>query len=62
MTVWNVTSCSKGKKCKVVPVHAMKAYWGSKGIAPFILNPGLFTKEKDSWYLKPKTYFMYQEL
>jgi len=44
----------------------MKAYWESRGIAPLILNPGLFTKEKDSWYsfnfLKPKTCFMYQQL
>ena len=40
VTVWNVTSCSKGKKCKVVPVHAMKVYWGDRGIAPLILNLG----------------------
>jgi hypothetical protein len=26
------------RKVKVVPVHAMKAYRGSKGIAPLILN------------------------
>jgi len=26
--------------CKVSPDHAMEAYRGNKGIAPFILNPG----------------------
>jgi hypothetical protein len=26
-------------KCKVFPVYSTKAYRGSKGIAPFILNP-----------------------
>ena len=27
-------------RCQVVPVHAMKAYWRSRGIAPFILDIG----------------------
>jgi hypothetical protein len=26
---------------KIVPVHAMKAYRGSRGIAPFILGLGI---------------------
>jgi hypothetical protein len=26
------------KEGKIVPVHAMKAYWRSRGIAPLILN------------------------
>jgi len=26
------------KKGKVFPVHARKAYWGSRGITPLILN------------------------
>jgi hypothetical protein len=26
------------EKGKVVPVHAMRAYWGSRGITPLILN------------------------
>ena len=26
------------RKCEVVPVHTMKAYRGSRGIAPLILN------------------------
>ena len=32
---------NKGKvKCKIVPVHGMKACSGSGGIASLILNPG----------------------
>jgi hypothetical protein len=31
--------CRKGQgKAKVAPVHALKACWGSRGIAPLILN------------------------
>jgi hypothetical protein len=31
----------KKRKVKVVPVHAMKAHRGSKGIAPLVLNIGV---------------------
>jgi hypothetical protein len=30
----------EGTKGKVVPVHAMKAYRGSSGLGPLILNLG----------------------
>jgi hypothetical protein len=30
----------KGENSKAVPVYAMKAYTGSSGIAPLILNVG----------------------
>jgi hypothetical protein len=30
--------CKKKKRCKHVPVHALKAYCGSRGIATSLLN------------------------
>jgi hypothetical protein len=34
------TKMVKSLKSKLVPVHAMKAYKGSRGIAPLIFNLG----------------------
>ena len=53
MAVWNVASCSKGKECKVVPVHAMKAYWWRRVIAPLILNLGTIWRWVVSFALRP---------
>lgn len=50
------------KKCEVAPVHATKAYRGSRGIAPLLTSalcggewsatcPGHFTPRKEPWYL-----------
>jgi len=37
--VWAFTQFAAArKKIKLVPVHAMEAYRGSRGIAPLILN------------------------
>jgi hypothetical protein len=36
----NACSDDKYRKVKVVPVYAIKALWGSGGIAPLILNLG----------------------
>jgi hypothetical protein len=54
----HISDVSQGE---VFPVHAMKAYWGSIGIAPLILNfglrwrwlsslPGRFIPGKEHWY------------
>jgi hypothetical protein len=47
-----------GENVTVVPVHAMKMYWGSRDIYPLILNLGpgwgsvvYFLPEKDFLYL-----------
>jgi hypothetical protein len=45
LSLYKVININVKKKGKVVPVllltehHAMKAYWGSRGIAPLILLP-----------------------
>jgi hypothetical protein len=36
-----LVNCKGKGKCKVVAFHAMKAYWGSRSIAPLILNLGI---------------------
>jgi hypothetical protein len=53
-----ISLTEKIKEYKPVDVHAMKAYWGSKGKAPLILNfgqwassrPKRLTPGKEFWY------------